>query len=515
MITRAMALTLLSIGLVLAGCCADRRGSEKETLVWGIGGAEIRGLVASNGVAEFRGIAYAKPPVGDLRWRAPQQLPPSVGEIDATRFGSACPQGQGNPDWYRTVAKGLDADPELIADLDDISEDCLYLNVWSNGAGGTPKPVMVWIHGGSNVNGFSHEPNYLGHRLAARDIVFVSLNYRLGALGFLPHPLLDEEDPNAVSGYYGLADQVAALQWIQSNIAAFGGAPDNVTIFGESAGGGNIAALLRMRSASGLFHRAAIQSGALAPYDAVDYEAATKAGEKLFDTLEAKTLEQMRATPWEELVDQTPIVLPDYYFGPVADGRQLEGREITSPVPLLIGVNADEMLMYMPQGELRPFESALSTYGGEQRDAVAAYFAQGESGALAQANRLASASEFFCPALGLARQVAREGVPVFYYYFTRIRPDGEELGAYHGAEIPYVFDTADEWLPSSETDRELTQMMVSYWTNFARSGDPNGSELPQWQPFDPSAGTVHELGISVGATSDHPARACSLLSTSS
>lgn len=515
MLWRSMALVITSIGAGLAGCGPEPQSGRQGTLVWRLGDAEIKGLVASDGVAEFRGIAYAQPPVGNLRWRATQPLDFSGSEIDATKFGSACPQGQGNPDWYRTVAKGLDADPDIIADLDDISEDCLYLNVWSSGATGPPKPVMVWIHGGSNVNGYSHEPNYAGERLATRGVVVVSLNYRLGALGFMPHPLLDEEDPDRVSGYYGLADQVAALQWVQSNIAAFGGDPDNVTIFGESAGGGNIGALLRMSSATGLFHRAAIQSGALGPYDAIDYAAASKAGRRLFETLEVETLAQMRATPWRALVDNIPTALPDYYFGPVADGKHLADPAIANPVPLLIGVNADEMLMYLPPDQARPFENALSVYAGQRRDEVAAYLAQSETDALAKANLLASASEFACPALALARQVAREGLPVYFYYFTRVRPGGEALGAYHGAEIPYVFDTADAWLPAAETDRELARIMGSYWTNFARKGDPNGAELPRWAPYDPMTGNVHELGASIGAAPDHPGRLCALLASSS
>jgi len=184
-------------------------------------------VYADGKMAVFRGIPYAAPPVGELRWRPPEPHVPRAGNQDASRFGSACPQLQGNPDWYRDVAQKFGRSPDEISvpDLTDIREDCLFLNVWSQNLGGdVPQPVMVWIHGGSSINGFSHEPNYLGHNLAKRDVVVVSINYRLGALGFMAHPALTAESDRKVSGNYGLLDQIAALEWVRDNIAAFGGA---------------------------------------------------------------------------------------------------------------------------------------------------------------------------------------------------------------------------------------------------------------------------------------------------
>ena len=529
---RHLAIALTLAGAALGGCSAKApENSQLDSIIWPMGDANVTGLINGDGIAQFRGIAYAKAPVGDLRWKAPVALDRPNGEIDATRFGAACPQGQGNPNWYRSVAQGFGAQTADIPDLENISEDCLTLNIWADQDVETQKPGMVWIHGGSNVNGFSHEPNYLGDKLAAKGVVVVSLNYRMGALGFLPHRLLDQQDTSGVSGYYGLADQVAALTWVQDNIAAFGGNPDNVTVFGESAGGGNISALLRMPSATGLFHRAAIQSGALAPYDAIAYDTAQAAGEKLFTDLEASTLDEMRALDWATIVERTPDALPDYYFGPVADGATLPGAQIVNPVPLLIGANADEMLMYLDADDPAPFETAATSYAqgdGAKRAALKAFFAgtadagtadagENNGDALMRANKMSSAAEFFCPALSLAMRADEAGAPVFFYYFTRTRPDGNMLGAYHGAEIPYVFDTADDWLPHDETDTQLTKIMQDYWINFARTGTPNGpdeAEAPAWLALSGAEINVQELGAAIGPTLDHPAGACSLFNSS-
>ena len=237
-----------------------------------------------------------------LRWRSPRPHVARQGIQDSTDFAPACPQDQANPDWYRAIAAGFGVDGLVVPELARISEDCLYLNVWAPAEPGeTLRPVMVWIHGGSNVNGYAHEANYRGEPLAASGVVAVSFNYRLGPLGFMAHPALAREDRQRVSGYYGLADQVAALQWVKQNIAAFGGDPENVTVFGESAGGGNIAALMRMPSASGLLHRAIIQSGALAPYDSIDHDDALDAGERPGASLDATTIAALRALDWRVL----------------------------------------------------------------------------------------------------------------------------------------------------------------------------------------------------------------------
>lgn len=505
--------TVALVALVALGACgpqANHNNSASPAEVFA-GGEWLRGDPLESAVVAFRGIPYARAPKGLLRWQAPQAHVPREGVQDATTFASACPQGQGNPKWYRQVADGFGADDAVIPELQDISEDCLYLNVWAaEPSSRHSRPVMVWIHGGSNINGFSHEPNYWGHRFAARGVVLVSINYRLGALGFMAHPALSSEDASGVSGYYGLADQVAALRWVARNIAAFGGDPNNVTVFGESAGGGNISALLRMPSAAGLFHRAIIQSGALHPYDAISLEDSIRSGERLIAGLGATTVGDMRDLDWRSLVEAGDKLADNYYFGPIADGRHVLEQNLSSPVALMIGTNADESLMYLSDNPQAAIDDQLSRYEDSVRRQIAEQLDRYADVAM-KANRLFSASDFFCPALGLAEEISERGDATFFYWFTRTRPGGEKLRAYHGAEIPYVFDTADPWLPSGGEDRHLTNVMLSYWINFARSGDPNGEYLPIWRRFENENRSMIELGDSIGPLVDGSDRFCALL----
>ena len=414
--------------ILVAGCSVRSGQASLEDPLVVAGGEPLRGTRLASGVHAYRGIPYAAPPTGPLRWRSPRPHVARQGIQDSTDFAAACPQDQANPDWYRAIAAGFGVDGLVVPELARISEDCLYLNVWAPAEPGeTLRPVMVWIHGGSNVNGYAHEPNYRGEPLAASGVVAVSLNYRLGPLGFMAHPALAGEDRQQVSGYYGLADQVAALKWVKQNIAAFGGDPENVTVFGESAGGGNIAALMRMPSASGLLHRAIIQSGALAPYDRIDYDDALKAGERLGASLDATTIAALRDLDWRVLVAKSASELPHYYFGPVAEGVHLPADSNVPPVPLMIGANRDALL------------------------------------------------------------------------------------AYHGAEIPYVFATADDWLPADSIDRELTAAMQAYWVNFAMRADPNGTALPKWAAYDSEARRILELGDEIRSANGEWVELCDLI----
>ncbi|MEM9385029.1 MAG: carboxylesterase family protein [Pseudomonadota bacterium] len=508
----ALMVAALSLG---TACTQDLALSPAAEGLRVLAGSErLLGARLPSGVRAFRGVPYAAPPLGPLRWKPPQPHVARKGVQDSTSFGPACPQDQGNPDWYRDVAASVGADGGIIPALREISEDCLYLNVWAlDEPVDTPRPVMVWIHGGSNVNGFAHEPNYRGGALvAAHGIVVVSLNYRLGPFGFLAHPALAAEDPQDVSGYYGLADQVAALRWVRDHIASFGGDPQNVTVFGESAGGGNISALMRMPSARGLFHRAVIQSGALAPYDSIDYEAAEQAGERLLASLGATTVEEMRALDWQTLVDERPSALEHYYFGPIADGFYLPpGAEIT-PMPLMIGANHDEWLMYLPDDDVQSsFDDALDQYVARSRDTVAQAFVHRYESVEMRANRLISAAEFWCPALALANRVESLEQAAYVYLFTRVRPGADALLAYHGAEIPYVFDTADAWLPATPIDDELTAAMQTYWVNFAMRGDPNSASLPTWLPYEHDTRRILELGDNIGLASGEWTELCDLI----
>ncbi|MEO0399741.1 MAG: carboxylesterase family protein [Pseudomonadota bacterium] len=481
-------------------------------------GETLLGAVEANGVYAFKGVPYAAAPNGERRWRAPITATPREGHQDARAFGAACPQDNGNSEWYQSVAKGVGADPRLAPQLTDISENCLFLNIWTPSLNADAAlPVMVWVHGGSNVNGYGHEPNYHGAALAQKGVVVVSLNYRLGPLGFLAHPALSDDGPNGVSGYYGLLDQIAALHWVADNIAAFGGDKDSVTVFGESAGGGDIAALMHMADADGLFHRAIIQSGAIGPGDPVAYADANAAGVALMAALEAETIDEMRALDWRDIIQTRPQALPDYYFGPVADGRYLSADANLRPVPLLIGSNRDEWLMYLPEEAdaiEAAYEDALTAYAAD-RDGLHAYLSDQFDTPAARADALYSGAEFLCPSLSLAARNTRLGAQSFAYHFTRVRPGADALQAYHGAEIPYAFDTADPWLPGDGVDAALADAITRYWTTFAKTGMPSGDDLSDdlapWAAYDGEAETIMELGARIGPLKGDPSAICAYL----
>lgn len=467
------------------------------------GGEVLRGQRLENRVWAFYGIPYAAAPIGELRWRAPQPHAPRSGTQDATRFGPACPQDQGNPNWYRKVAVAMGAAPNVVPPLTAISEDCLFLNVWTPSAdrsAGAGLPVMVWIHGGSNVNGFAYEPNYLGHRLAARGVVVVSLNYRLGLLGFFAHPALGDDG----SGRQGILDQAAALRWVRTNIAAFGGDPQRVTVFGESAGGTNIAALLGAPEARGLFQRAIVQSGYLAKDAFVTLAQAREASAKVFDTsVNAKGL---RALTWEDLLQVQSSKLKSHFYAPVS---------ATKPdhrVAIMIGSNRDEERMYLPADIAAAYREALEAVAPTRRAAVAALLARLTSDPKTRLDYLNAAKGFFCPTRVIADEAKAAGQAAFVYLFTRVRPGTHDLGAYHGAEIPYAFGTSDAWLPHAAKDDELTDVMMRYWVNFAVRGDPNGVGLARWPAWD--GHSLMELGDRQGVVHEDAFALCALIEES-
>jgi para-nitrobenzyl esterase len=509
--TRRLCPAVLFI-LLLASIAGCAKAPVKTPVVKAGGEVLVGAHVDANGrMAVFRGIPYAAPPVGELRWRPPEPHVPRAGNRDASRFGSACPQLQGSPDWYRDVAQKFGRLPDYIPDLTDIREDCLYLNVWSqNLDGDAPQPVMVWIHGGSNINGVSHEPNYHGHNLAKRDVVVVSINYRLGALGFMAHPALTAESDRKVSGNYGLLDQIAALEWVRDNIASFGGDPDRVTAFGESAGAGDIGTLIASPLARGLFRRAIIQSGGY-PLD----NAATVSDDEVFgvELMSALgvgdgpgQLEKMRALPWQEIVAAVPRARGGF-TGEVVDGWLLpkpaaaifEAQE-QNPTEIMIGSNVNEWFMYLTQPvEEQQLHAVLKQRirEGHRAEVLAALHKAAGGDVAAKLDLLTGAADFHCPSLAIADAQRQLTDRVFVYRFSRVRPKGEKLLAYHGAEIPYVFDTADDWLPADGVDRTLTDTMLAYWTQFAKTGDPNGAGLPNWSAFDPRRDVHQDLGDEV------------------
>jgi para-nitrobenzyl esterase len=497
---------------LLAMTVGDHGPKATTAPVVNVAGETLKGERLPNTVEVYRGIPFAAPPTGELRWRAPQPPTARDGMIDATAFAPACPQDQGNPDWYRDVATHFGAAPDIIPELTNISEDCLYLNVWTARSDPAERaPVMVWIHGGSNVNGWAYEPNYLGHRLAEQGVVVVSINYRLGALGFLAHPNLNGLGAAEGATNAGLLDQMAALEWVRRNIGAFGGDPDRVTVFGESAGGGNIHALMRAPGAEGLFDRAIIQSGAVGAPAINPRADAEAAGMALMDALGAGTADEMRALPWRELVARRKEAIGDYYFAPVFDPAELPATSAPRPVPLLIGSNRDEWYMYLPPDTDTAWREAIDRHAAQGPERVADFLLVRTDDRKYAANLVMSAAEFLCPSVDIADANAAAGAPTYFYYFTREREGAEGLHAYHGAEIPYVFGTTDSWLPHDDTDEEISTAMMAYWVRFATTGDPNGGSLPDWPAYATDDPTFFELGDRMGLMQTDPSEICGLL----
>ncbi|MYJ76177.1 MAG: carboxylesterase family protein, partial [Gammaproteobacteria bacterium] len=314
-------------------------------------------VLAKSGVEvmRFSGIRFAQPPVGDWRWRPPRPAaePPADLPVDATQWPPACVQGHDNTEWYEGVAAAFGQPPAVAPSRPEIAEDCLFLNIWTPDVA-SRFPVMVWIHGGANLNGWSFEPNYRGRELAAMGAVVVSIQYRLGVFGFLAHPALTAESPHASSGNYGILDQIEALRWIQANIARFGGDPSNVTLFGESAGAGDIAYLLLSPLTDGLFQRAISQSGGW-PADQRRTLAENEAqGVAFLRRAEAAGIDELRRLPARSLLAVAKEHFERDYDDPPVDGwllpappADLLARRAFEPRSVKVGFNADESFMHV------------------------------------------------------------------------------------------------------------------------------------------------------------------------
>jgi para-nitrobenzyl esterase len=432
-------------------------------------------------VQVYKGVPFAAPPVGDLRWKGPKPAAKWDGVRTADKFGNACMQrGAGTP-------KGNDR---------PMSEDCLYLNVYTAAAKPDEKrPVMVWIHGGSLTSGAGSI--YNGEELAKKGVVVVTVNYRLGVFGYFAHPELTKESDHNGSGNYGLQDQVAALQWVQKNIAAFGGDPKRVTIFGESAGSWSVNMLVATPLAKGLFHRVIGESGAeFANVRKLDD--AEKAGVKFAQATGAETLAALRAKSTEEVQKAGGFTgpnvdnwaLPEDVYTIFAKGKQ-------NDVPTLIGSNADEGTMFSRETTVAAFRELLEKrYGAE---ALKLYPAETDEQAMvAQANTIRD-SVFGWEMRTWARMQNQTGKSkVFLYYFSRIPPGptAARMRSFHSAEIAYVFHNVamDTRRPWEDTDRKLADVMSSYWVNFATTGDPNGSGLLKWPVYNAKDDTVMGFG---------------------
>lgn len=471
-------------------------------------------------IAAFLGVPYAAPPVGPLRWRAPQPYRPDGARRAADRFRSACVQGAYTVDWYADVAMAFGQNRDVAAVPVDESEDCLYLNVWTPSLSpGTPLPVMVFVHGGANRGGWSYEPNYLGDRLATRGVVVVTIAYRLGPFGFFAHPAIDNGSDPAAN--FGLLDIRAALAWVRAHAATFGGDPANVTAFGESAGAANLVDLaLGGPEGDPGFDRLILQSigGDLAGRRTIADERTR--GERLAEALElppGASAEDLRAVPAKELLEAANALIGDEAVDAVIDGVTLlhdpadgltGGR--AGRLEVLAGTNRDEWRMYLDPATDDAAVGAwlrdrVPEFAGSARAVVAD--AADPLGAL---DRLETAAAMLCPTLDLAAKVSAAGGQAYVYWFTRQRdgPGGELLGAYHGAELPYVFDQHDPWLPAGEVDRSLTEVVIDFWTGFAATGQPASERAPAWPIYTAARPWVMALGDEAAVVEPRDGRLC-------
>lgn len=501
----------ISIAILMCCSCNAQNpavSSAREEPVIRTASGMVQG-VKEGDVDIFRGIPFAAPPVGDLRWRPPQAVTPWEGIRDAKEFGPTCAQA------------GWGAAPGTITQ--GSSEDCLYLNVWRPaGAKQNAKlPVMVWIHGGAFVGGNS---NTSGEQLARQGAILISMNYRLGRLGHFAFPALSAEYPEEPKGSYAFMDQIEALKWVKQNIAAFGGNPDNVTIFGFSAGGVSIHALMTIPSANGLFHKAISHSGGgrdgvlnsrpinmenASQYYPVSAETvginfARKHG---IEGTDAAALAKLRALKVEEIVDGGQENGQDgarIYSGPILDGKFVT-EDLTSGyksgkhanIPLLIGSNAAEVGgPFVNQSKSK--DELFSMFGSLSSEAKAAYDPDGTK-EFAEVNTYFNTDKVWAePARFVAATMAAAGNPAYIFLFSYVPASMKQRMPYgpgHGTDVSYVFNNPR--LPEGSTlppeDKEIARIMSSYWINFARTGDPNGKDLPEWVGYDPKTNMILDV----------------------
>ena len=462
-------------------------------------GGTIQG-VEKDGIFVYKGIPFAAPPVGNLRWKSPQPVVPwdSVKKVEAFAPGP-----------MQDTAFGA-----MLGGPHEISEDCLYLNVWT-GAKKTDekRPVMVWIYGGGFGIGMTSTPAYNGANLAKKGVVLVSVAYRVGPMGFLAHPELSAESGNG-SGAYGIQDQIAGLRWVEENIAKFGGDSSNVTIFGESAGGFSVFMLTTSPMAKGLFHRAISESGGGLSPPRTSLQQAEELGKTYLSDLGADTIATARALSAEEIQKNTKGMGS---FWPIPDGativkNQYENFEsgAFNDTPILVGSNSDEGGLFANQPiTSEGFEKMIrSQYAASAEVLLKAYPHATDDEASRSSKDIMRDSMFGWPTWAWATLHSRNSKnKAFVYYFDHRTPNSPD-GANHGSEIAYVFGNLDIKGPMGETpigpeDKALYELMSSHWTNFARNGNPNGTGLPEWPAFDEKEQQVMHINGESGAMK-HP-----------
>ena len=516
-------MALLSVCALALMACGTKETTPPDALIATPQGP-VQGVSTQDaGFYNFKGLPFAAPPIGALRWSPPQPAATWDEALIANIFGNRCMQSSGaEEDFFNLLIKGHGLGPiknflikRVVAmqKPTPMSEDCLYLNVRTgNLKGKAQQPVMVWIHGGGHQFGSGDPAYYQNNALAQKGIVLVTINYRLGVFGYMAHPALSATDPNGVSGNYGTLDQIAALQWVRDNISAYGGDPDNVTIFGESAGAWSVTELMASPLAKGLFHKAIGQSGASsyhlgqmdedAPDSVKGWPGGYVMGRKVAQSvgLENPTAAEFRAVPARDIIENLPPKAADA-FHHIRDGYVFPknvglafANGSYNKVPTLFGFNSDEATLFFPN-DPQPtvwLEDMPTQDRDAQIKALSAAFPTQAETVIDLYNldtdftdggtRFMGDEIFGMNIRYVTRQNEANGQDAYSYFFSRIPPSKKQsLGAFHAAEIGFVFGSHEKALGQSEEDKALSEMMQGYWVNFAKTGNPNGASLPEWQ----------------------------------
>ena len=515
----------MNVGRVL-GCCAAMLflsgsiafAADKNKVDVKVESGMLRG-VSDAGVVSYKGVPYAAPPTGNLRWKAPQPAAHWSGVRIASQFGHDCMQLP-----FPSDAAPLGTKPD---------EDCLVMNVWAPAASTSSKlPVMVWIYGGGYVNGGSSPAVYDGLQFAKQGVVFVSFNYRLGRFGFFAHPALTSEAGSAPVGNYAFLDQIAALKWVQNNIAAFGGDPNKVTLFGETAGGGSVLTMMTSPLSRGLFQQAIIESGggrdglggmprlsvAAKGKPSAEASGLAFAQSKGIAGSDAAALDALRKLPADAIVDGLNMASMSQaaktYSGPMIDGKIvletpqsafLAGHQMK--IPVMIGANSRDIGFSFA----KTMQEVVAPFGTDQDRALAAYNPDSSTDARVVGTRVAADRMMIEPARFIAQEVATSGQPAYQYRFSYVAVSmrKEWDGAPHATEIPYVFDTVKARYESAldPADEAIAGTTNSYWAAFAKTGDPNGAGRPHWSPYTRQADIILDFSNTGAVATPDPWKA--------
>jgi para-nitrobenzyl esterase len=504
-IVKRLTATGILCAIAMMSSAAKSEGKPETATPVSTQGGSVSGTASSDGkINIYRGIPFAAPPVGDLRWRAPQPAKRWKGVLKADHYGASCMQ--------KLARERLPWTKEFMVQDQD-SEDCLYLNIWTPANSAHEKlPVFVWIHGGGFTEGSGSVPVYEGTELARTGLVVVTINYRLGVFGLLAHPELTAESPNHSSGNYGLEDQTAALQWIRKNIQSFGGDPNRVTIAGQSAGAFSVHAQIASPLAKGLFQRGIAESGTGAISMPIPTLAeAEKSGLAFAESKGTHSLKELRGLPAATLMPpdsqqfgegpQFSMVVDGWFFPDdpakiLADAKQ-------NDVPLITGwVANDYRLMSGATLSAEEFrKQATERYGPMAEDFLKLYPAGSDADAVQSQMESARDRSRVSMYVWVLRRARTSKTPVYTYFFTQVLPDPvhPEFGAFHTGEVPYLFrNLAIFDRPFKPVDHRVSDVISAYWKDFAETGNPNGAALPEWAPASAGNATTMEIGEHTG-----------------